>query len=811
MTVSSAGSVSIVGTGQSITGNGNRVFQVEKGGNLILQDVTITGGTVTSTGNAQGGGIEDLGGNVILSNATVRGNSVSGFHADGGGIFVSGNGNLTVQGGSVIESNRAVGIGSAAGGGIYVSANGPGFLTIRDSTIRKNGAQGSKGAYASEPGGSAFGGGVYVGGSGWTATLTGDMLSGNSVIGGNGGNGAAGGNAVGTNTSGGGGGYGGYGGAAQGGGAYFSGNVIVALKILNDDANPALFVDNSVQGGNGGNGGNGGTSTGTAKNANGGDGGSAGIAGGGALYISTSHEAVVDKIGNTTFYGNSVLGGNGGTGGAAGTGGFGAAGSDGTNQNGARAEGGGIVLQSGNISMVNCTVAKNIATAGGEGATLGTSLGGGLFNYSQSANLDNNTIAQNKIGPGFGGGVYLSSTNPLLVNNLIQGNLAFDSSATDLDTSPGDTLTAATDNFITSVGPNAHITGSNIIGNTQTQLGGVVGVTTNGQPSGGPIYYPLLPGVVSIGAGTTQILDTIGYVEGPVLTYITDEIGNRRSTDDTLDLGAVQYQGSSSPSAPVITSNPSNQTVMAGANVSFTASASGTPTPTVQWQVSSDDGKTFSSIRGATSTTLTLNGVTVAMNGYEYQAVFTNSAGSAASSAATLTVNAPPSITGNPSNQSVTAGANVSFTALASGNPTPTVQWQISTDGGTTFTNISGATSTTLTLNNVTTNMNGDAFQAVFTNSAGSATTTRRHPHRQRRGVRARHPKQSHQPIGDGGRQCLVHRFGQRQSDADRAMASQHGRRQDVQQHQRCHHDHADAEQCHYGHEWIRVPSRLHQ
>jgi hypothetical protein len=96
------------------------------------------------------------------------------------------------------------------------------------------------------------------------------------------------------------------------------------------------------------------------------------------------------------------------------------------------------------------------------------------------------------------------------------------------------------------------------------------------------------------------------------------------------------------PVSPVITVNPTSQTVMVGSNVSFTAAASGTPTPTVQWQVSTDGGKTFTNISDATSTTLTLNNVTTAMNGYQYQAVFTNVAGSITSSAATLTVNAPP-------------------------------------------------------------------------------------------------------------------------------------------------------------------------
>src|SRR5439155_493772 len=57
-----------------------------------------------------------------------------------------------------------------------------------------------------------------------------------------------------------------------------------------------------------------------------------------------------------------------------------------------------------------------------------------------------------------------------------------------------------------------------------------------------------------------------------------------------------------------------------------------------------------------------------------------------------------PSITTNPSGQTVTYGAaSVSFTAAASGFPTPTVQWQVNTGSG--FSNIGGATSATYTIN----------------------------------------------------------------------------------------------------------------
>jgi hypothetical protein len=175
-------------------------------------------------------------------------------------------------------------------------------------------------------------------------------------------------------------------------------------------------------------------------------------------------------------------------------------------------------------------------------------------------------------------------------------------------------------------------------------------------------------------------------------------------------------------SVPSIVTAPASQTVTAGSSVTFTASAIGFPTPTVQWQQSSN-GTNWSSISGATSTTYTINAATVSKNGYRYRAVFTNSAGSTTTAAATLTVQTAPTVTSNPHSQMVTAGQSVTFTAAANGNPTPTVQWQVSTDGGSTWNNISGATSTIFTLSTTTTSENGYAYRAVFTNSLGSVTT----------------------------------------------------------------------------------------
>ena len=83
----------------------------------------------------------------------------------------------------------------------------------------------------------------------------------------------------------------------------------------------------------------------------------------------------------------------------------------------------------------------------------------------------------------------------------------------------------------------------------------------------------------------------------------------------------------------------------------------------------------------------------------------------------------PVSVTSSPANKTVTYGDNASFTAAASGDPAPTVQWQKSTDNGTTWNNVSGATSTTLSLTKPLVADSGSQYRAVFTNDCGGTKT----------------------------------------------------------------------------------------
>ena len=110
-----------------------------------------------------------------------------------------------------------------------------------------------------------------------------------------------------------------------------------------------------------------------------------------------------------------------------------------------------------------------------------------------------------------------------------------------------------------------------------------------------------------------------------------------------------------------VATNPTNQTVVAGGTATFTAAANGNPVPIVQWEVSSNGGTTFSPLSndgaysGVTTTSLTISGATAGLNGYQYEAFFSNTVSTLTSSPATLTVDYIKT-TGQPVNRTINAG-----------------------------------------------------------------------------------------------------------------------------------------------------------
>jgi Immunoglobulin I-set domain len=179
-------------------------------------------------------------------------------------------------------------------------------------------------------------------------------------------------------------------------------------------------------------------------------------------------------------------------------------------------------------------------------------------------------------------------------------------------------------------------------------------------------------------------------------------------------MGGSQAGKGGSAIAPTIATQPGNQTVTAGQTATFSVTAAGTAPLTYQWQ------KGSAAINGATSASYTTSATATSDSGSTFNVVVSNSAGEIASNAAALTVNAAPvapSITQQPSNQTVTAGQTATFSVTAAGTAPLAYQWQKGT------TAITGATLASYTTPTTATSDSGSTFSVVVSNSAGTITS----------------------------------------------------------------------------------------
>jgi len=112
------------------------------------------------------------------------------------------------------------------------------------------------------------------------------------------------------------------------------------------------------------------------------------------------------------------------------------------------------------------------------------------------------------------------------------------------------------------------------------------------------------------------------------------------------------------PTPPVIGTQPSATTVTVGQTATFTVGTSGTLPLIYQWKQSADGGANWSNASGtATTSSYSKSATTPSDNGSLYRVVVTNTAGSATSDAALLTVNsATPNSTERQVNATATDG-----------------------------------------------------------------------------------------------------------------------------------------------------------
>ena len=162
-------------------------------------------------------------------------------------------------------------------------------------------------------------------------------------------------------------------------------------------------------------------------------------------------------------------------------------------------------------------------------------------------------------------------------------------------------------------------------------------------------------------------------------------------------------------------SDPQPQTICENKNTFFTVVASGAKS--IEWQLSSDSGATYNPVnedaiyKNVASQTLLVKNATKNMDAYLFRAKVIGCVQDATSKEAQLTVLSSPVITKDPEDQKICATANATFSVTS---PDATsYEWQVSKDGGDSYTTILNTNATDLTVQNVSVAMSGYLFRSV--------------------------------------------------------------------------------------------------
>jgi hypothetical protein len=241
-----------------------------------------------------------------------------------------------------------------------------------------------------------------------------------------------------------------------------------------------------------------------------------------------------------------------------------------------------------------------------------------------------------------------------------------------------------------------------------------INLTASGNPTGTTVSFS--PNPVTPGNTATVTLNNSNTLAPGTYNITINGVAGSNTQSTTISYVIAPGTG------PAITAQPSDLTVCAGAAANFAATATGSGL-SYQWQISTDGGATYTNISGATSATYAIASTTNAQNNTRYKVIITALCGSSTSNAANLVVNSSPAITAQPNNATVCTGSNNTLAVTATGGGL-TYQWQVSTNGGTSYSNIAGATASTYTLTGITTALNNNQYQVVINGSCPGTVTS---------------------------------------------------------------------------------------
>lgn len=166
-----------------------------------------------------------------------------------------------------------------------------------------------------------------------------------------------------------------------------------------------------------------------------------------------------------------------------------------------------------------------------------------------------------------------------------------------------------------------------------------------------------------------------GSYDPAVLTQQTVTLNGTVTCPDSIDANGtaltttitITISAAGIVTAPSITTQPGDATVKAGETATFTIAASGTGL-TYQWKIDRNDGNGWVNIDGATAAIYTTSTVDISCNGFKYQCVVSNSAGTDTSNTAVLTVTENTTPAPGSVDYEILDGANTSWEQNSDGS-----------------------------------------------------------------------------------------------------------------------------------------------
>ncbi len=155
---------------------------------------------------------------------------------------------------------------------------------------------------------------------------------------------------------------------------------------------------------------------------------------------------------------------------------------------------------------------------------------------------------------------------------------------------------------------------------------------TVGATGTAPLAYQWKKGGTNVGSNSATFSLAAAQVAdaGSYTVTVSNAAGSVTSLPAALTVNAAG-------AGPAITAQPADAVVTTGQAAVFSAGASGTPAPALQWQTSLD-GTVWTDVAGATSETCRFSAVTLADQGRRVRLRATNAGGTATSAAAVLQV-----------------------------------------------------------------------------------------------------------------------------------------------------------------------------